>query len=77
MEGYKYQCYFRPDGTLYNGGWIHKSVLPKDGAKNMLLLDDLPPAAEEGFVHIWDGENIVCVPRETIPGEEGEEVTYT
>lgn len=69
-EGYKYQCYFRPDGTLYNGGWTHESILPKHGPENMLLLDDLPPVASEGFVNIWDGEKIVCIPKETEP-EEG------
>lgn len=61
-QGYKYKCKICSDGRLYEGGWIHKSVIPAPLPYNEVLFDDFPENTNGGADYLWDGESLILSP---------------
>ena len=66
----KWKCKICSDGRLYNGAWIHDSVIPSPLPYDEILFDEFPETDNGGCDYIWDGEALQYSPAEAVP-EEG------
>lgn len=62
MIGYKYKCKICSDGRLYDGGWIHESVIPNPLPYNEVLFDEFPENSNGGADYVWNGETLTYQP---------------
>lgn len=77
-EGFQWKCKICSDGRLYDGAWIHKSIIPNPLPYNEVLFDEFPENTNCGADYLWDGETLTYSPAEQpAPQSEEEEVTYT
>lgn len=74
-DGMKWKCKICADGRLYNGAWIHESILPKPLPYNEVAFDEFPETTNGGADYIWNGEALLYSPVEQAEQPE-EEVTY-
>lgn len=63
MTGYKYKCKICSDGRLYDGGWIHESVVPRPLPFNEMIFDDFPENANGGSDYLWNGVKLLYDPQ--------------
>ncbi len=63
-EGFKWKCKISADGRLYNGAWIHESVMPDPLPEDEITFDEFPETDNGGADYIWDGETLTYSPQE-------------
>lgn len=78
-DGFKWKCKICSDGRLYNGAWVHESIIPKSLPYNEVLFNEFPENTNGGADYLWNGEELIYSPAEK-PDQQSkdeEEMTYT